>query len=285
MRKVFVGYDPREAEAFAVCVQSIKRHAWDMPVYGICLDEVEAAGLYWRALEKRNGQLWDTISEAPMSTQFAISRFLTPHLAGGGWALFMDCDMMLRTDINELFDAADPRYAVMCVKHKHEPCTTIKMDGQLQTLYARKNWSSVMLFNCDHPSNKKLTVDLINTVPGRDLHRFCWLEDDEIGALDPAWNFLVGHSDPSINPKLVHWTEGGPWFENYRDVPFADEYWQVRSEWLADGPARVRPLTDAEIIAAAKLAQEKPGALSFDEIRERALRDRAKGNGALMGAA
>lgn len=235
MRKVFVGYDPREAEAYAVCVHSIKRHAPDMPVYGICLEDMVDAGLYWRPISKQDGRLYDPISEAPMSTQFAISRFLTPHLAKGGWALFMDCDMMLRANINELFDAADPKYAVMCVKHEHKPCETVKMDNQLQTLYARKNWSSVMLFNCGHPSNKKLTVDLINTVPGRDLHRFCWLEDHEIGALDPAWNFLVGYSDPAIDPKLVHWTEGGPWFENYRAAPFADEYFAVRREWMGVG--------------------------------------------------
>jgi lipopolysaccharide biosynthesis glycosyltransferase len=169
-----------------------------------------------------------------MATEFAISRFLTPILARRGWALFMDCDILARVDVNELFDQADPSKAVMCVKHVHQPPEGIKMDGQLQTLYARKNWSSVMLFNCEHPANRMLSVALINAVPGRDLHRFMWLKDDEIGALDPSWNFLVGHTDASVDPKLVHFTEGGPWFEAYRDVPYAGEWFRERSLWLND---------------------------------------------------
>jgi lipopolysaccharide biosynthesis glycosyltransferase len=168
-----------------------------------------------------------------MSTEFAISRFLTKELAGKGWALFMDCDVLIRRDLNYLMQEADPRYAVMCVQHpNYVPPETTKMDGQLQTLYARKNWSSVMLFNCDHPSNKALTVEMVNTLPGRDLHRFCWLKDEEIGALDPAWNWLVGTSDPSINPGIVHFTAGGPWLSDYENVPYADEWRAERTRWL-----------------------------------------------------
>jgi hypothetical protein len=98
------------------------------------------------------------------------------------------------------------------------------MDAQAQVRYARKNWSSVMLFNLDHPANWTLTVELINKVPGRDLHRFCWLDDKYIGELDVKWNWLVGHSDPTINPSIVHFTEGGPWFADYCDVPYAEEW-------------------------------------------------------------
>src|SRR5690606_8943360 len=151
-----------------------------------------------------------------MATEFAISRFLVPHLAKkvhgvrGGWAMFQDCDMLNRGNVVEAFNQLDPSKAVMCVKHNHNPPEGTKMDGQEQLRYARKNWSSVMFFNLDHPSNSKLTVELVNTVPGRDLHRFCWLQDDEIGELGPEWNFLVGHSDPSIDPKIVHHTEGSP---------------------------------------------------------------------------
>lgn len=107
------------------------------------------------------------------------------------------------------------------------------MDGQEQTRYARKNWSSVMLFNLAHTSNQNLTVDLVNSVPGRDLHRFCWLQDDEIGELEPEWNFLVGHTDPSINPKIVHFTEGTPNLPGYENVPFADEWMMERNRWAA----------------------------------------------------
>jgi hypothetical protein len=98
------------------------------------------------------------------------------------------------------------------------------MDGQIQTAYARKNWSSVCVFNCDHPANRALTVDLVNTLPGRDLHRFCWLADNEIGALDPKWNWLAGHSDAAIDPAIVHFTDGVPSMPGYEDAPFADEW-------------------------------------------------------------
>jgi lipopolysaccharide biosynthesis glycosyltransferase len=186
-------------------------------------------------MSRRDGKLWDNISEAPCSTEFAISRFLTPILAREGWALFMDSDILAKADVSELFELADPRYAVMCVQHQHAPSAELlKMDGQAQTLYKRKNWSSVMLFNCGHPSNVNLTVNLVNSVPGRDLHRLCWLKDEEIGDLPMSWNWLVGASDPEIAPDFVHFTSGGPWFEGYEHVPYADEWRAVRREWLND---------------------------------------------------
>jgi lipopolysaccharide biosynthesis glycosyltransferase len=192
---------------------------------------LRAQGLYWRKHETREGQLWDAISEAPMSTEFAISRFLVPHLAREGWALFLDADMLALSDLAQLFAMANDRFAVMCVKHEYAPQDSIKMDGQRQTIYPRKNWSSLVLWNCDHPANKRLTASLINSLPGRDLHRFFWLDDDEIGSLDPSWNYLVGHSDLAIKPRIVHFTEGGPWMYGYRDVPYADEWREARDAW------------------------------------------------------
>lgn len=247
MRSIYIGYDTRETETFAVCRHTLRLHAPDIPIHAICLDEMRAAGLYWRPTSRKpnNGHatsnLWDDISEAPMSTEFAISRFLTPVLAKSsfqtGWALFMDCDILARTDISELFGQLDSRYAVMCVQHEHKPNEATKMDGQLQTLYARKNWSSVAAYNLSHPSNRKLTAGLINTVPGRDLHRFCWLEDHEIGALAAEWNFLVGYSalENGGDPKLVHFTSGGPWLERYANVQYADEWFEARAAWLNEG--------------------------------------------------
>lgn len=231
---IWLGFDPRESAAFAVARESIKtRLAMRFPVSGVVLDELRTEGLYTRPTEHRLGRLWDVISGAHMATEFAISRFLVPHLAQGGWALFMDCDVLARADVGRIFDLADPRYAVMCVKHNQIPLSDTKMDAQAQAAYPRKNWSSVMLFNCDHPSNKRLTVDLINTAPGRDMHRFCWLEDHEIGELPPEWNWLVGHSDPGISPKLVHYTDGGPWLSAFADVPYADEWWAELNRWAA----------------------------------------------------
>jgi lipopolysaccharide biosynthesis glycosyltransferase len=239
-RSIWIGYDPREAEAYSVARDSIVRQL-NLPirVHGVVLSILKEQGLYRRDTELRPSAadkpvLWDVISGAPMSTEFAISRFLVPHLAGkSGWALFMDCDMYARVNLAQVFDLCEQDKAVMCVKHNHKPKSAVKMDGQTQTQYARKNWSSFMLFNLDHPANSALTLDVINTLPGRDLHRFCWLDDSEIGELDPCWNFLVGHSDPKINPKIVHFTEGGPWMQGYEDVPYADEWRTWRNRWAA----------------------------------------------------
>lgn len=241
---IYIGYDPREAAAYAVCRNSIRRHiSARIRCTSLDLDDLRSKGLYWRQTERRirqdlNGrtlssQLWDVISGAPMSTEFAITRFFVPHLAETGFAIFMDCDIMARVDIMQIFALADPTKAVQCVKHLHEPSVGIKMDGQQQTKYSRKNWSSVMLFNCDHPSNKRLTPELINTLPGRDLHAFCWLEHDEIGELPARYNFLVGHTKLPENeePALIHWTDGAPCLPGYENAPYADEFWRELRNW------------------------------------------------------
>jgi hypothetical protein len=234
---IWIGYDPREIPCYVVCRNSIRRRlAAPIPVNGIIMSRMRDAGLYVRETQRRSEQLWDTISDAPMSTEFAITRFLTPHLAGSGLALFMDCDIMARESVMRLFDyvQGDKSKAVWCVKHQFDPPEGLKMDGQAQTRYARKNWSSVMLFDCDHPANKRLTVDMINTLPGRDLHRFCWLEDDEIGTLPRRWNFLVGHTELDEDegePALVHWTDGAPCMPGYEHVEYADEYRRELVAW------------------------------------------------------
>jgi lipopolysaccharide biosynthesis glycosyltransferase len=232
---IWIGFDPRETAAFAVARTSIKRNlSCALPVHGLPLDELRARGLYRRPTERRGTQLWDVISDAPMSTEFALSRFLVPHLAETGWALFLDADVMVRANLVRLFDMLDPAYAVYCVQHQHAPRSRVKMDGKIQTQYARKNWSSVMAFNCDHRANQKLTVDLVNTAPGRDLHRFCWLPDELIAPLDVTWNFLAGHSDPAAtpDPAIVHFTDGTPDLPGYENAPFADE-WRQRLNWWA----------------------------------------------------
>ena len=238
-RSIWIGFDPREAAAYAVTRASVRHHVCGpMLIKGLVLEDLQRDGLYTRPMERRlsvadRSVLWDTISNHPMSTEFAISRFLVPHLAGEGWAAFMDCDMLARANLTRMFDALDPSFAVYCVKHDHRPRGTQKMDGQVQSQYSRKNWSSFCVFNCDHPANKALTVELVNTLPGRDLHRFCWLDDSEIGELGPEWNFLVGHSDPSIEPKVVHFTEGTQHMPGYENVPYADEWRHWLNRWAA----------------------------------------------------
>jgi lipopolysaccharide biosynthesis glycosyltransferase len=229
MRSIFIGFDPREGAAFMVTRASLEyRINSPLPVYGLVLSDLQRRGLYTRPIEYQTGierkVMWDVISQAPMSTQHANARFLVPHLAKSGWAVFMDGDMLVRTDLSRVFDGLDSSKALYCVQHRHEPQRGVKMDGQIQTRYSRKNWSSFMIFNCDHEANEGLTLDVINRLPGRDLHRFCWLDDSEIGELDPAWNFLVGHSDPGIEPKVVHFTDGVPDMPGYENVAYADEW-------------------------------------------------------------
>jgi hypothetical protein len=237
---VWIGFDPHQAAAFAVARQSIRFYNQHCRIHGVVLSDVQDRGLYYRPTERRLGKLWDVISDAPMSTEFAISRFLIPELDKrlvpehcrkdpGGWALFMDCDVLVRTSLLQLFLGLDDTKAAYCVKHAHVPDKTVKMDGQTQTTYSRKNWSSVMALNLDHPSNKALSVELVNTWPGRDLHAFKWLKDDEIGELSPAWNYLVGHTKLNVEPKIVHFTDGGPWFEAFKDVEYGAE-WMVELE-------------------------------------------------------
>ncbi len=231
---IWLGFDPRETAAFAVTRESIKQYITQpIPVRGLVLDDLRKQGLYWRPTERRLGKLYDVISEHEMATEFAISRFLVPHLAQEGWSCFMDCDMLLRSNIARVFAGLDGRKAVYCVKHDHVPDYIEKMDGQVQSRYARKNWSSFMIFNCYHKANKQLTPEMVNTLPGRDLHRFCWLKDDEIGELPVEWNWLVGHSDERVIPKNVHFTDGGPWFDAFANVPYAEEWRNTLHTWAA----------------------------------------------------
>lgn len=236
INSIWIGFDPREANAFAVARASIRRHlCTPIPIFGVVLDGLKDAGLFRRQQEKRDGVLWDVISDAPCATEFSISRFLVPHLARSGWALFIDCDFLAIGNIDAIFREVDQSKAVMCVQHDHNPVETVKMDGQIQTRYARKNWSSCMLFNCDHEANKALTVEMVNELPGRDLHRFCWLEDDQIGALDPKWNYLVGHTKIDHDPVLVHFTDGIPTMPGYENCEYADEWRDELCRWAHRG--------------------------------------------------
>lgn len=238
-RSVWIGWDPREAAAFAVARSSCRRHLnLPIPIYGLVLDDLKANGLYTRPMEYRPSAadkpiMWDVVSDAPMSTQHANARFFVPMLAKTGWALFCDGDVLFRGNVARLFEGLDPGKAVCCVHHRHEPEPGTKMDGQVQTRYGRKNWSSVIAFNCDHPANKALTLDVLNNTPGRDLHRFFWLADCDIGELSPKWNWLVGHTKAPVDPHVVHFTDGVPDMPGYESVDFADEWRAELRRWAA----------------------------------------------------
>lgn len=234
---IYIGFDPREAAAFDVARHSIRRRLTQpIPIHGLVLSHLQAAGLYRRPTVRRiNGEgRFDVIDELSIrsdydghiSTEHANARFLVPHLAGEGWALFTDGDVLARDGANvaRLFAKLDPRFACYCVKHEHQPAATTKMDGQLQTRYPRKNWTSFIIWNCGHAATKALTLDMVNSLPGRDLHALGWIDDDDIGALDPAWNHLVGEMPHDPDCKIAHFTLGPPDMPGYENQPFADEW-------------------------------------------------------------
>ena len=243
MNTVYIGYDKREETAYEILKFSIERIA-KKPVRVVPLkkDTVERMGLYRRESKKIGNQSYDLIDGKPFSTEFSFTRFLVPHLnMYQGLALYMDCDMYVRDDISEVFDMCEEgmRYnPLWCVKHTYKPEKGTKMDGQAQESYPRKNWSSFMMFNCEHYYNEKLTIDAINTQTGRWLHSFSWLPDKEsdIGHLPEEWNWLDGHSDPTLEAKNVHFTTGGPWFHKWRargveEGKYATE-WCNDAQWL-----------------------------------------------------
>ena len=221
---IFIGFDPRERAATNVLIDSLYQHS-SMPlaITPLLTPQLEAQGLYWRERDPRQ------------STAFSFSRFLVPRLMNySGWAIFMDCDMLCRSDIAELWALRDEHYAVMCVKHDHVPHDDVKFLGETQSRYEKKNWSSLMLFN--GPRCQALTPEYVNTATGLELHRFRWLNDDSaIGALPlERWNHLVDVQDPALaaNSALLHWTLGGPWFREQRTMggPLAAEWFSARDD-------------------------------------------------------
>lgn len=228
-RHVYLGWDSREVAAYEVACKTLRRHASaPVQVHPLKANELYEQQLLWRPVEQREGRLWDHLSQAYTSTEFANSRFLVPFIHRKGWCLFADCDVVFTRDIDDLFDLARPEYAVMVVKHKNGHAAGTKMDGQVQSIYGRKNWSSVCLWNCTHAAHHRLTLSMVNHWPGALLHGFAWLRDEEIGELPAQWNHLVGIQPmpefmPSL-PAILHYTLGGPFLPNWPGAEH-DEIW------------------------------------------------------------
>ena len=219
MISVFIGFDARETVAWHVLCHSILARS-SLPVCFVPLALDNLKGVFHR---ERN----------PLqSTDFSFTRFLTPYLSGyEGWSLFMDCDMLMRRDIAELWALRDDRYAVMCVQHDHRPAETTKFLDQPQSAYGKKNWSSVMLFN--NAKCRALTPDFVNSASGLELHQFKWLEGDHlIGALPHGWNHLVGYDAPDADAANVHFTLGGPYFDEYAGCEHAPDWFEERAATL-----------------------------------------------------
>lgn len=225
MIRWFIGYDPRESVAYHVLAQSLIEQS-SIPV--------QITPLALRNLSDSFHRRRDPMQ----SNDFSFTRFLVPFLCSyQGHAIYSDCDMLVRSDPAELWALRSLRLAIQCVQHDHQPAATTKYLGNVQTVYPRKNWSSLMLLNCSRL--RHLVPAKVNRASGLELHRFVDVPDEQIGGLPAGWNHLVGYSAPDPAPKLVHWTAGGPWFAEFADVEFAGEWWQTYGRMIhADEAAR-----------------------------------------------
>ena len=207
---LIVGFDQREAVAYHVFCQTIIDRA-TMPVQFLPLAE-------------------NTLNEykevhTDGSNKFIYSRFLTPYLVNfSGWAIFADGDMVCQADISELWSLRDETKAVQVVKHDYKTKAAKKYLGNQNEDYPKKNWSSLILWNCSHPENAILTPEFIQSQPGSYLHRFSWLGDDLIGELDAEWNWLAIEYPENPNAKLIHYTLGTPCFKNYADQSMSEAW-------------------------------------------------------------
>jgi hypothetical protein len=219
--KVFIGYDHVESVAWHTMAASIYRQS-SRPVAIVPVNLANLKGIFTRPRDPKQ------------SNEFSFTRFLVPYLCNyEGQGIFFDCDQMIRTDITEIFSVMDeqPNKAVYVVKHTYEPRDDVKYLNTVQYKYPRKNWSSVVLWNCSHTKNKTITPKYVNEASGLDLHRFNWLEDNDIGELDVKWNWLVGeYENPPFDVKNVHWTVGGPYFDEYKNSDYANEWFKEKED-------------------------------------------------------
>ena len=222
--KIFIGYDAVESVAWHTLAHSIYAQS-SRPVALIPLNIKNLQSIYKRDRDDRQ------------SNSFSYTRFLVPHLTNySGLALYLDCDMLLRCDISEILEVInhDPGKAVYVVKHDYETKHSHKYLNNKQESYPRKNWSSLILWNCSHPSNKIVNTEFVETASPAQLHRFTWLSDDEIGGIDKEWNWLVGeYESPPDSVKNVHWTIGGPYFDEYINADFSKEWFEAKNAMLS----------------------------------------------------
>ena len=217
MLDIYVGFDSKEVVAYHVLCQSILDLS-SIPVRFTPLNLNNMKAIFGR--ERHPLQ----------STEFSFSRFLVPYLSSySGWSLFMDCDMISRVDLAELIEHCDNEKAVMVCKHDYVPKEDTKFLGQVQTKFEKKNWSSVMLFN--NELCRALTPNYVERASGLELHQFKWLDhESQIGSLPLEWNWLVGDYDYNPDAKIVHFTSGGPYFDDYTGCDYSDEWRQKHSD-------------------------------------------------------
>ena len=217
---IFIGFDQKEAVAYHTFVQSLIEKS-SIPLSIIPLAE--------------NNLNFYNETHSDGTNKFTYSRFLIPYLMDyQGWAIFVDGDMVCLSDIEELKSFFDPKYAVSVVKHNYKTKQKLKYFGQKNEDYPRKNWSSVIIWNCSHPKNRQLDPSFVNSKEGSFLHRFKWLNDQEIGDLPKLWNWLAIEYPENDNLKLIHYTLGTPCFKDYANTSLS-EFWKKAHENLLEG--------------------------------------------------
>ena len=213
MIPIFIGYDSKVKIAYHVLSESILRNS-STPVTISPINLNNLKNIYTR-------------KQDPLaSTEFSFSRFLVPYLMNyNGWAIFMDSDMVMLSDITELWNLRNEKYAIQVCKHDYTPSSKNKFLGNNQTIYAKKNWSSLMLIDCS--KCKTLTPEYVNTKSGLELHQFKWLDENLIGSIPLEWNWLVGEYPYKKDVHNIHFTEGGPYFKEYKNTEYANEWFNI----------------------------------------------------------
>ena len=217
MINIFIGFDEGEKVSYHILSESIRRQS-SVPVSitPLCLSNLPE---FRRELQTNQ------------STEFAFSRFLVPYLSEyKGWSLFLDCDMMFRDDIKNLWDIIDEDKSIMCCKHDYIPKQNVKFRGAKNEAFPKKNWSSFMLMN--NQRCKMLTKEYVETASGLELHQFKWTHEENVGELPLEWNWLVGEYNYNKNAKNVHWTLGGPYFKDYKNSEYADEWYRLYNDTI-----------------------------------------------------
>ena len=217
MLKVYIGYDTTnlgQQMARKVCERSIRKYNSDIEITALELDDLRKSGVYTRLHDERQ------------STEFTYTRFLVPYLNDyKGLALFCDSDFLWQRDVSAIIAYADSSLSVSCVHHEYTECPNkLKMDGIKQEWYPRKNWSSLMLFDCEHEHCKRLTPEVVSSASPKFLHRMEWTDDECIGQIPHSYNYLIGYYHTHKRPAAYHFTDGGPWHKDTADCAHGDKW-------------------------------------------------------------
>lgn len=255
---IFVGFDDREKEFYDICKYSLEGSGSNVNVHPLNHLKLRQEGFFTRPwmVDGITGQFIDMVDNKPFSTQFSHTRFLTPLVAKAmgltGRALFVDLDFLFLDDVAGILEEIESQESkpLYCVKHDYRPKNHKKMDNKEQINYDKKLWSSLMVFDIDHPLNKPLTKQYVNTSDGRALHTFQWLKEEDIGSINERWNFIENHSEPRVpfsSIGAIHFTEGVPFMAGYENGAYADIYYDFKEDFLAEQYMQTMEY-DAEVI-------------------------------------